>query len=54
MTAIRAKEINPTNITIEWDELADEALNGRDLPIFYSLEYKSNATGSDWVELNAG
>jgi hypothetical protein len=41
-------------MTIVWSELSNETLNGRDVPIFYSIEYKTSDLASVWTVLNAG
>jgi hypothetical protein len=45
-------EVNPKNVTVAWTELADVALNGRDLPTFYSLEFTTSAASTNWTALN--
>jgi hypothetical protein len=45
--------VNPTNISISWPALTDPQLNGGDLPIFYSIEFKSSIDDS-WSILNPG
>jgi hypothetical protein len=42
-------EINPFNITVKWSELTSPE-NGRDLPIFYQLEW-FDYTNFTWVGL---
>lgn len=54
MGPLTAASVDPTNMTITWTELSDETLNGRDLPIFYSIEYMTSAPSSDWTVLNSG
>ena len=45
-------EVNPKNVTVAWTELADETLNGRNLPTFYSLEFTTSAASTNWTALN--
>ena len=43
MTQLTASAVEPTNITIQWQELTDTTLNGGDVPIFYSIEWSSDS-----------
>lgn len=54
MTALSLVSVHPSNITIAWANLTDPTLNGRSLPIFYSVEFKSSDSSSTWTELNTG
>lgn len=44
-------DVNPTSITVKWDELTDSR-NGGDYPIFYLVEYSPDNT--TWTALNTG
>ncbi len=37
---------------MKWDALIDETLNGRDVPIFYLLEFATSASPTLWTPLN--
>jgi hypothetical protein len=53
MTNLAVDSVTPYEIAISWPELSDPVLNGRDLPIFYSVEYKES-TSATWTVLNPG
>lgn len=49
MTALTYGAVNPKSIVVNWNELTDLNLNGRDTPIFYQLEwYNSEVSPVRW------
>jgi hypothetical protein len=46
--------VNPSSIVINWSELTDSSLNGRDLPTYYKLEWWNAAIPiPDWQEITS-
>jgi hypothetical protein len=46
--------VNPKSIVINWSELTDTSVNGRDLPTYYKLEwYNAELSTPAWEELTA-
>jgi hypothetical protein len=49
MTALSYGAVNPKSIVVNWNELTDVNMNGRDNPIFYQLEwYNSEVSPARW------
>jgi len=54
MTTPTNGAVNPTSIVINWSELTDTSLNGRDLPTYYQLEwYNAEIATPAWVILTS-